>query len=90
MAFQSGSFGMPLVGHTVRELRKSPRPPSGSAQDTVRVAARHLAYACGWKKLEPLWDLVIRAKTVDAMLPMLEHTLDAFGGARRSAKRAPT
>ena len=23
---------------------------------------RHLAYAAGWKKFEPLWDLVIRAK----------------------------
>ena len=23
---------------------------------------RHVAYAGGWKKMEPLWDLVIRAK----------------------------
>jgi hypothetical protein len=57
---------------------------SGAAgQDTVRAAARHLAYSGGWKKLEPMWDLVIRSKRVGAMLPMLEHTLDAFGGARK-------
>ena len=23
---------------------------------------RHLAYAAGWKKFEPLWDVVIRAR----------------------------
>ena len=31
-----------------------------------------MAYAGGWKKFEPLWDLVIRAKRVGGMLPMLE------------------
>ena len=57
-----------------------------AGQDTVRAAARHLTYSGGWKKLEPLWDLVIRAKRVGAMLPMLEHTLDAFGGASRTTR----
>jgi len=37
---------------------------------------RHVAYSGGWKKLEPLWDLVIRAKRVGAMLPVLESVLD--------------
>ena len=55
-----------------------------AGQSSFRAAARHVAYAGGWKKLEPLWDLVIRARRVGAMLPMLEHTLDAFGGARPS------
>jgi radical SAM superfamily enzyme YgiQ (UPF0313 family) len=36
---------------------------------------RHLAYAGGWKKFEPLWDLVIRAKRVAAFLPILETIL---------------
>jgi radical SAM superfamily enzyme YgiQ (UPF0313 family) len=44
---------------------------------------RHAAYAAGWKKFEPLWDWVIRAKRVGAMLPMLELILSEFG--RRSA-----
>jgi radical SAM superfamily enzyme YgiQ (UPF0313 family) len=51
-------------------------------QPTVSARARHLAYAGGWKKFEPLWDLVIRARHVSAMLPGLERTLDAFGGAK--------
>jgi radical SAM superfamily enzyme YgiQ (UPF0313 family) len=47
---------------------------------------RHLAYAGGWKKFEPLWDLVIRLKRVSNFLPLLErllegkaHTLDLSG-----------
>jgi radical SAM superfamily enzyme YgiQ (UPF0313 family) len=47
---------------------------------------RHVAYAGGWKKFEPLWDLVIRAKRVTNMLPVLEATLSEFGrrGDRKS------
>ena len=44
---------------------------------------RHLAYAGGWKKLEPMWDLVIRAKRVSTLLPVLESVLSSFG--RRAA-----
>jgi len=43
---------------------------------------RHLAYAAGWKKFEPLWDFVIRAKRAGVMLPVLESILSEFG--RRS------
>jgi radical SAM superfamily enzyme YgiQ (UPF0313 family) len=53
-----------------------------AAQDTLRARGRHLAYAGGWKKFEPLWDLLIRSRHVNAMLPALERTLDAFVGAR--------
>lgn len=40
---------------------------------------RHLAYAGAWKKLEPAWDLVIRAKQVTQLLPALEKVLTSFG-----------
>jgi radical SAM superfamily enzyme YgiQ (UPF0313 family) len=36
---------------------------------------RHLGYAGGWKKFEPLWDWVIRFKQVTHMLPLLETVL---------------
>jgi radical SAM superfamily enzyme YgiQ (UPF0313 family) len=36
---------------------------------------RHLAYAGGWKKLEPLWNLIIRARCVANMRPVLETVL---------------
>ena len=42
-------------------------------------AARHVAYAGGWKKFEPLWDTVIRARRLTNMLPVLEGVLTGFG-----------
>jgi len=48
---------------------------------------RHLSYAGGWKKFEPMWDWVIRAKRVAQFLPLLETVLDGFPtpDARREA-----
>lgn len=40
---------------------------------------RHIGYAGGWKKFEPLWDWVIRAKRAGSMLPALETILSGFG-----------
>jgi len=40
---------------------------------------RHVAYAGGWKKLGPMWDLLIRAKRATSMLPVLEGVLSGFG-----------
>jgi radical SAM superfamily enzyme YgiQ (UPF0313 family) len=40
---------------------------------------RHVAYAGGWKKFEPMWDWVIRARRVTHLLPMLETILSGFG-----------
>ncbi|HEX8228605.1 MAG TPA: radical SAM protein [Chloroflexia bacterium] len=47
---------------------------------------RHAAYAGGWKKFERLWDVVIRAKRITRMLPVLETILAEFGN--RSDARA--
>jgi radical SAM superfamily enzyme YgiQ (UPF0313 family) len=43
---------------------------------------RHLAYAGGWKKFEPLWDLIIRTRQVFRLLPMLEQVLRTSGTTR--------
>ena len=40
---------------------------------------RHIGYAAGWKKFEPLWDSIIRLRQVATMLPMLETILSEFG-----------
>lgn len=39
---------------------------------------RHIAYTGGWKKCEPFWDLVIRAKRAPNFLPVLEAVLEGF------------
>jgi radical SAM superfamily enzyme YgiQ (UPF0313 family) len=44
-----------------------------------RAAVRHIGYAGGWKKFEPLWDWVIRAGRISNMLPVLESVLTGFG-----------
>jgi radical SAM superfamily enzyme YgiQ (UPF0313 family) len=43
---------------------------------------RHFAYASGWKKFELLWDVVLRARRVGHMRPVLEAVLHR--GAKRS------
>ena len=50
---------------------------------------RHLAIAGGWKKAEPVWDAIIRAKRICTMHPMLEAALDAFGRRRSREAREP-
>jgi radical SAM superfamily enzyme YgiQ (UPF0313 family) len=50
-----------------------------AAHDDVLAGLRHFAYASGWKKFEPLWDFVIRAKRAGMMLPVLETILSEFG-----------
>lgn len=59
-----------------------------ATKPTLRGRARHLAYAGGWKKLAPLWDLAIRSRQVLRGLPALEHVLAGFGE-RAPATRPP-
>jgi radical SAM superfamily enzyme YgiQ (UPF0313 family) len=42
---------------------------------TIKHQAKHFFYAAGWKKFEPLWDFVIRAKQLRLMTPLLEGVL---------------
>jgi len=37
--------------------------------------AKHLAYAVGWKKCEPLWGALIHARRLPKVLPLLESVL---------------
>jgi radical SAM superfamily enzyme YgiQ (UPF0313 family) len=55
---------------------------------SVHDSLRHIAYAGGWKKFEPLWDVIIRAKRATNMLPVLEQVLASFGGQRPTAHRS--
>jgi radical SAM superfamily enzyme YgiQ (UPF0313 family) len=42
---------------------------------TSKHQAKHFFYAAGWRKFEPIWDLVIRARQLRRMTPMLEGVL---------------
>jgi hypothetical protein len=60
-----------------------------AAKETLRESVRHVAYAGGWKKLEPLWDRVIRARRVARMRPALEGVLTGFGRHRPARPSDP-
>ncbi len=42
---------------------------------TLKHQAKHFFYASGWKKFEPLWDLMIRARQLGRITPLLEAVL---------------
>jgi radical SAM superfamily enzyme YgiQ (UPF0313 family) len=51
---------------------------SSQAHQGLPDQFRHIAYAGGWKKLEPMWDWIIRAKRASSLLPVLETVLAGF------------
>jgi radical SAM superfamily enzyme YgiQ (UPF0313 family) len=56
---------------------------AASTKTDMAGRLRHLAYAGGWKKFEPVWDWVIRLKRVTSFLPLLESVLAGFEEADR-------
>lgn len=50
-----------------------------ATKPSLAEGARHVAYAGGWKKMEPLWDWILRARRVASLRPMLEAVLTGFG-----------
>ena len=52
---------------------------------SLKHQAKHFFYAAGWKKFEPLWDLVIRARQLRRMTPLLEGVLSKVTARGRRA-----
>jgi radical SAM superfamily enzyme YgiQ (UPF0313 family) len=46
-----------------------------ATKPTFLASLRHAAYAIGWKKCEPIWDVLIRARRVGDARPLLERVL---------------
>jgi radical SAM superfamily enzyme YgiQ (UPF0313 family) len=47
---------------------------------SLKHQAKHFFYASGWKKFEPLWDMLIRARQLTRMTPLLEGVLSRVSG----------
>ena len=45
------------------------------AHGSAKHQLKHFCYTSGWKKFEPLWNLVIQMKKLNLMTPMLEGVL---------------
>lgn len=60
---------------------------AASTHASLKHKAKHLAYAAGWKKFEPLWNLVIEARRLGLMTPALEAVLSKVS--RQQSERKP-
>lgn len=59
-----------------REFYRWPRILDGAlSHGAVKHQLKHFFYAAGWKKFEPLWDIVIKARRLPLMTPLLEAVL---------------
>ncbi|HEY4381030.1 MAG TPA: radical SAM protein [Acidobacteriaceae bacterium] len=47
---------------------------------SLKHQAKHFFYAAGWKRFEPLWDLLIRARQLRRVTPLLEGVLSRVTG----------
>jgi radical SAM superfamily enzyme YgiQ (UPF0313 family) len=45
------------------------------SHESFKHQAKHFFYAAGWKKFEPLWDFVIKARRLGSTTPLLEAVL---------------
>jgi radical SAM superfamily enzyme YgiQ (UPF0313 family) len=62
--------------HAYRQFYRWSSIARGSlSHESMKHQAKHFFYAAGWKKFEPLWDMVIRAKRLAIMTPLLEGVL---------------
>jgi radical SAM superfamily enzyme YgiQ (UPF0313 family) len=59
---------------------------------TLKHQLKHFFYASGWKKFEPLWDMLIRARQLTRMTPLLEGVLSRVTstGLEPDRNRAPS
>lgn len=57
---------------------------------SARHQAKHFFYAAGWKKFEPLWDLVIKLRRLGDMTPLLEGVLSKVSARPAEARTTAT
>ncbi|MHB1456640.1 MAG: B12-binding domain-containing radical SAM protein [Armatimonadota bacterium] len=60
---------------------------SARAKEHTVDVLRHLAYAGGFKKMEPFWSMVIKARCIASLIPLLEFVLNGAGISRRLSGR---
>src|SRR5579862_2534362 len=56
---------------------------------TLKHQAKHFFYAAGWKKFEPLWDIIIRARQLTRITPLLEAVLSRVTGRQSGSPPNP-
>ncbi|RSK30128.1 B12-binding domain-containing radical SAM protein [Hymenobacter metallilatus] len=59
------------------------------AHRSVKHQLKHFAYAGGWKRLEPLWNFIIKTRQLHSMRPLLEAILSKVQGIRQLPQATP-
>ena len=57
---------------------------SSVKHDSLKHILKHFLYTGGWKKFEPLWNIVIKTRNVNYMLPLLESILSKVNETQRN------
>jgi radical SAM superfamily enzyme YgiQ (UPF0313 family) len=57
---------------------------------TLKHQMKHFFYASGWKKFEPAWDLVIRARQLTRVTPLLEGVISRVTRTHRANGKEPS
>ena len=57
---------------------------------SLKHQAKHFFYAAGWKKFEPLWDLMIRARQLNWATLLLEAVLARVTGKKTNRPAVPS
>jgi radical SAM superfamily enzyme YgiQ (UPF0313 family) len=57
---------------------------------TLKHQLKHFFYASGWKKFEPLWDMLIRARQLTRVTPLLEAVLSRVTSNTPQPRANPT
>ncbi|MCR9252209.1 MAG: B12-binding domain-containing radical SAM protein [bacterium] len=52
--------------------------------DSVKHVLKHFMYTAGWKKMEPIWKLIINSGMLNQMLPVLEAILSKVRNEKKS------
>jgi radical SAM superfamily enzyme YgiQ (UPF0313 family) len=55
--------------------------------DNAKHMLKHFAYTAGWKKFEPVWNFLIKTRSLNGMLPLLEAILSKVR--RRTVEPSP-
>jgi len=56
---------------------------------TLKHQVKHFFYASGWKKFEPLWHLIIRARQLGRITPLLEGVLSRVTRGKAQSRKLP-
>ncbi len=54
--------------------------------DNSKHIIKHLAYTVGWKKFEPFWNFIIKAKILGYTRPLLEVVLSKMNSSKKNIK----